>query len=185
VFEVASRALTFPAEGIRRNGLLFRQPRADDIETVAPAFGDEALAGEANMPAFSADQLREQFAQLPTMLEQGLLLPLVIVDGATGEIQGGCVMHHFDWEKAQVEIGYWLFEHARGRGTATKAARFLAEHGFSLGAVRVEARVFVGNTASERVLERAGFTREGILRSMPRRAGGRADMTVFSLLPGE
>jgi RimJ/RimL family protein N-acetyltransferase len=185
VFEVASRALTFPAEGIRRNGLLFRLPRADDIEIVAPAFGDEALAGEANMPAFSRDQLREQLNQLPTMLEQGLLLPLVIVDSAIGEIQGGCVMHHFDWEKAQIEIGYWLFAQARGRGTATTAARFLAEHGFSLGAVRIEARVFVGNTASERVLERAGFTREGILRSMPRRAGGRADMTVFSLLPGE
>jgi RimJ/RimL family protein N-acetyltransferase len=185
VFDVAARSLTFPAQGVRRNGLLFRLPRADDIETVAPAFGDEALAGEANMPAFSPDQLREQLDQLPTLLEQGLLLPLVIIDSATGEIQGGCVMHHFDWEKGQIEIGYWLFEHARGRGTATKAARFLAEHGFELGAVRVEARVFVGNTASERVLERAGFTREGILRSMPRRAGGRADMTVFSLLPGE
>jgi RimJ/RimL family protein N-acetyltransferase len=185
VFEVASRELTFPAEGVRRSGLLFRLPTADDIETVAPAFGDEALAGEANMPAFSADQLREQLDQLPTMLEQGLLLPLVIVDSATGEIQGGCVMHHFDWERAQIEIGYWLFSHARGRGTATKAARFLAEYGFSLGAIRIEARVFVGNTASERVLERAGFTREGTLRSMPRRSGGRADMTVFSLLPGE
>jgi RimJ/RimL family protein N-acetyltransferase len=185
VFDVASRPLTFPAEGMRRDGLVFRLPSVDDIETVAPAFSDEALVGEANMPQFSAEELHAQFAQLPAVLEQGVILPLVIADGATGEIQGGCVMHHFDWEKAQIEIGYWLFSHARGRGTATKAARFLAEHGFSLGAVRIEARVFVGNTASERVLERAGFTREGILRSMPRRAGGRADMTVFSLLPGE
>jgi RimJ/RimL family protein N-acetyltransferase len=43
--------------------------------------------------------------------------------------------------------------------------------------------VNVGNTASERVLERAGFTREGVVRSKP--DGRRVDKTLFSLLPGE
>ena len=41
----------------------------------------------------------------------------------------------------------------------------LAEHAFSLGIERVAAYVNVGNTASERVLERAGFTREGVVRA--------------------
>ncbi len=45
--------------------------------------------------------------------------------------------------------------------------------------------MFAGNPESERVLERAGFTREGVLRSLPKRSGGRADMTLYSLLPGE
>jgi len=88
-------------------------------------------------------------------------------------------------QRGQCEIGYWLFEHARGKGIATRIARFIADYGFSLGLERIEARVVVGNVASERVLERAGFTREGVLRSMPLRRGGRVDMTVFSLLPGE
>ena len=47
----------------------------------------------------------------------------------------------------------------------------LAEHAFLLGIERVAAYVNVGNTASERVLERAGFTREGVVRSMPKPDG--------------
>ena len=54
-----------------------------------------------------------------------------------------------------------------------------------VGLERVEARVFYGNPESERVLERAGFTKEGVLRSLPRRAGGRDDMILYSLLLGE
>jgi RimJ/RimL family protein N-acetyltransferase len=185
MLDTGARALSFPAEGIRRDGLLFRLPTIDDVETVAPAFLDEELAGAANLPRLDAGELRALASQVPQFLEQGSFLPLVVVDPEGGEIQGGGVLHHFDWERAQVEIGYWLFEHARGRGTATRTARFLAEHGFSLGLQRIEARVNVGNVASERVLERVGFTREGVLRSMPQRDGGRIDQTVFSLLPGE
>ena len=50
---------------------------------------------------------------------------------------------------------------------------------------RVAAYVNVGNTASERVLQRAGYTREGVVRSMPVPSGRRVDKTLFSLLPGE
>ena len=46
-------------------------------------------------------------------------------------------------------------------------------------------RAIVDNPASERVLERAGFTREGVVRSMPKPDGRRVDKTLFSLLPGE
>jgi RimJ/RimL family protein N-acetyltransferase len=185
MFEVQSGPLSFPPEGVRRDGLLYRLPTLDDVDTVTPAFQDEALAGAANLPPLSPDELRVQARQLPALLEQGILMPLVVTDAETGEVYGGGVLHDFNRELGQVAIGYWLFEHARGRGLATRTARFLAEHAFSLGVERVEARVFVGNTASERVLERAGFTREGVIRSLPRRWGGRADMTVFSLLPGE
>jgi RimJ/RimL family protein N-acetyltransferase len=177
--------LSFPVDGIRRGDFLFRLPTERDVDAVAPAFLDEELAGAANLPRLDAEQLHWFVSQVPQLLEDGRFLPLLVVDNETGEIQGGAVLHHVDRERGQAEIGYWLFEHARGRGTATRTARFLAEHGFSIGLERIEARVNLGNTASERVLERAGFTREGILRSLPQRAGGRVDQTVFSLLPGE
>jgi RimJ/RimL family protein N-acetyltransferase len=185
VFEPSRRPLSFPPDGISRDGLVFRLPTLDDVDTVAPAFLDESVGGAANMPRFDADELGRQVGHFPELLEQGILLPLLVVDEAGGEIQGGGAIHHWNWEQTQAEIGYWLFPGARGRGTATKTARFLAEHGFSVGLDRIEARVNVGNTASERVLERAGFTREGVLRSMGLRNGGRSDQTIFSLLPGE
>ena len=109
------------------------------------------------------------------------------VDSAseTDEVLGGGNLHHLDAERAIVEIGYFVLPQARGRGVATTVARLLAEHAFSLGIVRVAAYVNLGNTASERVLERAGFTREGIVRSLPVPDGRRVDKTLFSLLDGE
>jgi RimJ/RimL family protein N-acetyltransferase len=97
----------------------------------------------------------------------------------------GGALHHLDAYRRIIEIGYWLFPRARGRGVATKVARALAEHAFALGVQRVVAYVNVGNRDSERVLERAGFTREGISRSMPKPDGRRIDKTVYSLLPDE
>jgi GNAT superfamily N-acetyltransferase len=82
-------------------------------------------------------------------------------------------------------IGYFVLPHARRRGYATTIARLLAEHAFSLGMERVAAYVNVGNAASDGVADRAGFTREGIVRSMPKPDGRRVDKTLCSLLPGE
>ena len=78
-----------------------------------------------------------------------------------------------------------MLPHTRRRGVGTTIARLLSQHAFSLGIERVAAYVNVGNTASERVLERAGFTLEGVVRSMPKPDGRRIDKTLFSLLPGE
>ena len=62
-------------------------------------------------------------------------------------------------------FGYWLGEPYWGRGIMTAAARRTAEYVFStFNAVRLEAPVFEWNPASMRVLEKCGFTREGVLR---------------------
>jgi RimJ/RimL family protein N-acetyltransferase len=112
-------------------------------------------------------------------------LALTAVESPSGEVAGGGTLHHLDVERRIVEIGYFVLPHARRRGIATRIARLLAEHAFSLGIERVAAYVNVGNTASERVVERAGFTREGVVRSMPKPDGRRVDKTLFSLLPGD
>jgi RimJ/RimL family protein N-acetyltransferase len=83
------------------------------------------------------------------------------------------------------ELGYSLLPEGRGRGYATRAVRLVAEWVFDeLGIGRLQARTAVGNTASERVLGRAGFQREGIARSgcMLPVTGVRHDVTMWSLL---
>jgi RimJ/RimL family protein N-acetyltransferase len=104
---------------------------------------------------------------------------------ADPELREAANMPNVAPEQARASIGYWVLPHARRRGIATRIARLLAEHSFALGVERVAAYVNVDNPASERVLERAGFTREGMVRSMPKPDGRRVDKTLFSLLPGE
>jgi RimJ/RimL family protein N-acetyltransferase len=165
--------------------VILRLPLLEDVDAILPAFTDPAIRDAGNLPAFGREELVASLQDLPLLAEQGRLLALAALDAETGEVIGGGMLHHLDAERGIVEIGYWVFPPARGRGVATTIARMLAEHAFSLGVERVAAYVDVGNTASERVVERAGFTREGVVRSMPKPDGRRVDKTLFSLLPGE
>jgi RimJ/RimL family protein N-acetyltransferase len=172
----------FPDE-LRVDELLVRGPVDSDIDTIAPAFRDPAVGGEASLPPVDADTLRVMLRdQLPGMRTQGLLAAYVIEDLHSGELLGGTSLHHFDPLRDVVEVGYWLFVTARGRGVATRSVQLMNEHAVANGIWRVEAHVRIGNAASERVLERLGFEREGVKRKYLRHAGGRVDATLFALL---
>jgi RimJ/RimL family protein N-acetyltransferase len=176
---------TFPTE-LAADGIRLRLPRLDDVEAIAPAFVDPAVGGEAGLPPFGADALRFYIEnQLDEFRSRGLISPYLIEDAETGELLGGAALHHFDPMRDVIELGYWLFVPARGRGVATRAVGSLVAHAFTGGVYRVEAHVRIGNTASERVLERVGFTREGTRRGVLRHEGRRVDATLFSKLVGE
>jgi RimJ/RimL family protein N-acetyltransferase len=174
-----------PAEGLRADDVVLRFPSLDDVDAILPAFTDPELREAGNLPAFDRAGLVASLQDLPMLAEQGRLLALAAIDARTGQVVGGGTLHHFDSERKIVEIGYFVLPHARRRGIATTIARLLSEHAFSLGIERVAAYVNVGNVVSERVVERAGFTREGVVRSMPKPDGRRIDKSLFSLLPGE
>ena len=105
-----------------------------------------------------------------------------MIEGADGALLGGLALHHFDPMRDTLEVGYWLFREARGRGVATRSVQAAADHAFAHGIYRMEAHVRLGNIASERVLERLGFDREGVKRRYLRHDGERVDATLFSLL---
>jgi len=175
----------FPDE-LSVDELLVRGPLESDIDTIAPAFRDPAVGGEASLPPVDANTLRVMLReQLPGMRAQGLLAAYVIEDLRSGELLGGASLHHFDPLRDVVEIGYWLFVTARGRGVATRSVQQMTEHALANGIWRVEAHVRIGNTASERVLERLGFEREGVKRKYLRHVDDRVDATMFALLPGD
>ena len=183
--QVAAQLSTYAyPDELRVDELLLRAPVDADIDIVAPAFRDPAVGGEASLPPVDAATLRVMMRdQLPLLKARGLLSPYVIEDIETGGLLGGLSLHHLDPMRDAVEIGYWLFVSSRGRGVATRTVRAAVEHAFANGIQRVEAHVRVGNVASERVLERVGFVREGIKRRYLRRGGEeRFDATLFSRL---
>ena len=171
----------FPVE-LRVDELLLRPAREVDVPVIAPAFRDPAIGEEAGIPPFDDETLRVVMReQLPGMIAQGLLCPYVIVDTRSDDVLGGLTLHHFDPMRDVLEVGYWLFIEARGRGVATRAVRAAVEHAFANGIYRVEAHVRLDNPTSERVLERAGFEREGMKRRLLRRGSGeRHDATLFA-----
>jgi RimJ/RimL family protein N-acetyltransferase len=84
-------------------------------------------------------------------------------------------------------IGYWCVGDARGRGVMTRALRRLCRYALDeLGLERLELITDADNGASQRVAQKVGFQREGVLRShLAQPDGRRRDSMMFSLLPGE
>lgn len=95
---------------------------------------------------------------------KGRMLPYVIeVDGRfRGQLTIGNVTHG---SLRSAWIGYWVSDEVAGRGIATAAVALGVDHCFgSVGLHRVEATVRPENGASRRVLAKAGFREEGLLK---------------------
>jgi RimJ/RimL family protein N-acetyltransferase len=102
-----------------------------------------------------------------------------IVDADSGRLLGGITVNAQNWGRA--EIGYWVRADARDRGVASRALALVA--GWGLGRYRrLQLHADVENVASQRVAEKAGFRREGVLRAWIEQNGSQRDHVLYSLL---
>jgi RimJ/RimL family protein N-acetyltransferase len=110
---------------------------------------------------------------------------LVITDAATGAVAGDIGLYYQEPRTGQAMVGYTLLPEWRGRGYTTRAVRLLARWAFDQARIaRLIAGTNPANVASQRVLERAGFRREGYQRGrLPGPAGSRTDDVLYALLP--
>jgi RimJ/RimL family protein N-acetyltransferase len=105
-----------------------------------------------------------------------------VVDAETDELLGSVGF----WLEGngRAGFGYWTSKEARGRDVASRALRLLTrwaarEHDLA----RLQLIVEPANVASQRVAEKAGFRREGLLRSYIEVKGTRRDVHLYALLP--
>lgn len=95
--------------------------------------------------------------------------------GAIGFVAGT------DVERFSAEIGYWLGEQYWGRGIVTEALTLVTAHAFrSFNLLRLFALPFADNGASARVLEKAGYAREGTLKSSAVKYGVPRDQFIYA-----
>jgi RimJ/RimL family protein N-acetyltransferase len=107
-------------------------------------------------------------------------LTLVIADPATDEFLGVIWLARRGDDMA--EVSYGLAPRHRGRGIATRAVRLVERWCFEhAGPERLEIRTDVTNLASQRVAEKAGFTREGVVRTVVPSTGEEYEDVVYSL----
>lgn len=99
-----------------------------------------------------------------------------------GEAIGGIGLElGSDIERCSAEVGYWLGADYWGGGIATRALNRICQYAFDeLGLLRVFATPIVWNPASFRVLEKAGFEREGVMRNACIKDGRVTDMALYS-----
>ena len=118
----------------------------------------------------------------------GMTPPTFFAIDVDGALAGGIgYTPRTDVERIGAEVGYWVGRAFWGRGIATAALRHLTAHAFAAQPElrRLFAVPFAANAASARVLEKAGFVREGTLRQSVIKDGRVQDQFMYAMLRDE
>jgi len=104
----------------------------------------------------------------------------ILVDN---KLVGTISIEKIDKINKNANIGYWVAKSYRGKGIATKAVKLAVKFGFNeLNLKRIYTTVRKDNIASYKVLENAGFEREGLKRRSVFRKGKFYDEYVYAIL---
>jgi [ribosomal protein S5]-alanine N-acetyltransferase len=116
----------------------------------------------------------------------GLALQFVVVSKSSGLAIGTCLLFRYEGGSARAELGYVLGRPHWGSGLMHEALRALIDCAFaSLALRRLEAEVDPRNRPSARLLQRLGFTKEGLLRQRWVTKGEVKDVEMYGLLRDE
>lgn len=117
---------------------------------------------------------------------EGSAIQFVMHHRAQGRVIGTGLLFHFEEESRRAEIGYVLGRKYWGQGFAHEGLGSLLEFAFGeLNLRRLEAEIDPRNTASDKVLRRLGFMREGLLRQRWSLKGEISDSALYGLLRHE
>ncbi|HEY2769313.1 MAG TPA: GNAT family N-acetyltransferase [Solirubrobacteraceae bacterium] len=176
--------IVLPGEPLTDGPTALRPWRDTDLDALVAACQDPEIGRLTRVPRpYRETDARAYLLHRYDAIHAGSGAPFAIVDAGHGGLLGSIALNEIDWVHERAGVGYWLAREARGAGHASRAVRMICAWGFrTLPLGRIELLAATGNAPSQRVAERAGFIREGVLRSYLRLADGRQDMVAFGLL---
>jgi len=180
------RELDPPDPPLSVGDFTLRPFKLHDADAIKAAGNDLDITRHTFMPAAPNDEVAHRWLSRAIEGWHHGVARLAIVpssvpdDRCVGQV--GLVLA--DHPSGNAEAVYWILPEARGRSWAARALRLVSDWGFeSLALERVAILVDLDNVASQRTAEKAGFTREGVLRGYERHPRlGRVDLWSFSRL---
>ena len=168
---------------------MIRQYRPDDVDPIYAAVIASKPQLSPWMPwchdEYSRVDTTKWVEGRPIAWERNEEWSFLIVD-ENDSVLGGCGIHRLDLKNGVGELGYWVRTQSTSQGIATEATRQLCRWAFSEnGLQRIEILASVENVASQRVAEKAGGIREGILRHRIWLHGRPHNCILYSILKDE
>jgi ribosomal-protein-alanine N-acetyltransferase len=170
--------------------LQLRAIHPSDARGIFEVYSDPKVAQFYDFdPYTTMNQSHQLIERLTYWFQNDVAYRWAMISKTNGELVGTCCLDTFHPAYQRCNLGYNVRSSEWGRGYATEAVKkvidYAFEHGVGRPINRIEAVTLVDNAASERVLEKLGFEKEGVLREYGFWKGKYHDMHMFSLLRGK
>jgi ribosomal-protein-alanine N-acetyltransferase len=174
---------------LTNENVTLRPLREEDIDAIFQACQDPTISAFTRVPSPYDREMAEEFVRgcdLSYRNHQGIVFAIEVNDSQTGNatFAGTIGLHGISLGDHCAEVGYWVEKSHRGSGLCTIATKTLLD--FSLNIMefrRIEGLADYNNIASQRVMERAGMTRDALLRNRVTKPNGdQIDMVLFSIV---
>ncbi|MFG3255748.1 GNAT family N-acetyltransferase [Streptomyces sp. NPDC048172] len=179
--------MTLPTPELHTAHLRLRPFADTDADALFALHSDTTVMRYWDSPPWTERARASRFlAKCRELADEGTGARLAIDRASDGAFVGWCALIEWDPEFRSASLGYCLSEAMWGHGYATESVHALLRWAFdTLDLNRVQAEADTRNAASARVLEKAGFLREGTLREDCVVNGEVSDSWVFGLLRRE
>jgi [ribosomal protein S5]-alanine N-acetyltransferase len=178
------QSLSWPTEPVAYGSVVLREFCAADLPMVQEMATDPYVPQIGTLPPNASRQEAQAYLdrQRGRLLE-GTGFSFAIAEAATGRGLGGIGLWLAGLDQGRATAGYSVTPSARGRGVAAAALTALTSFAWTIPALhRIELYIEPWNAGSIKTAERAGFEREGLLRSHQEIGGRRRDMLLYAAI---
>ncbi|WP_121612491.1 GNAT family N-acetyltransferase [Mesobacillus foraminis] len=175
---------TEPFPRLETKRLVLREVTTEDSNSLLKYLSDEEVMKYYGLNPFESinDALDEiSWYQSIQKNKTGIRWGITLKD--QGAVIGSCGFHNSVSQHFRTEIGFELSKDHWGKGIAFEAVQAIIRYGFEhLELQRIEALIEPPNSSSQRLVEKVGFIREGLLRNYEFTCGKFDDLYMYSLL---
>ncbi|MBK3496542.1 GNAT family N-acetyltransferase [Viridibacillus sp. YIM B01967] len=169
---------------IETNRLILRKVTKDDAGSVLKYLSDKDVMKHVGLDPFNTiEDAMSEILWYQSIVEKGTGIRWGITLKGQGEVIGSCGFLNSVPQHYRTEIGTELSKDYWGQGIASEAFEAVIRYGFEhFNLQRIEALIEPPNIASQKLAEKNGFIREGLLRNYEFTCGKFDDLYMYSLL---
>jgi len=179
-----TQPLSWPTGPVAHDPVILREFSAADLPMVREMSADPYVPLIGTLPPnASTPEALAYIDRQRGRLAERVGFSFAIAEAGTGRGVGGIGLWLAGLDQGRATAGYSVIPSARGRGLAAAALTALTSFAWSIKELhRIELYIEPWNAGSVRTAERAGFEREGLLRSHQEIGGRRRDMLLYATI---
>jgi len=175
---------TDPFPVLETERLTLRKVTKDDVNSILKYLSNEEVMKYYGLEPFkSINDALDEIAWYQSLQNNKTGIRWGITLKEQGDVIGSCGFHNIASHHFRTEIGFELSKEQWGRGIAAEAVEAIIAYGFQhMNFQRIEALIEPPNRSSQKLVEKLGFIREGLLRNYEFTRGKFDDLYMYSLL---